>query len=160
MGDGSYLPCVVNIILAPLHRSNAFDLLAVLTEFTFLYQFLFLHCLGSKTPTSGICIALHNAALDFCDNTMVASGKVDSRHECDGQCNSLSFGSHEDNLLMNGNVGFIAKKSRNHELGSVTDGVDGTVFHHNTFVTDQQRFQWPNGAAQVRLWAIASALFV
>ena len=60
---------------------------------------------------------------------------------------------------MNGNVGFIAKKSRNHELGPVADGVDGTVFHHNTFVTDQQRFQWPNGATQVRLCTIASALF-
>ena len=48
---------------------------------------------------------------------------------------------------MNGYVGFIAKKSRNHELGSVTNGIDGTVFHYDTFVADQQRFQWSNDAA-------------
>jgi hypothetical protein len=48
---------------------------------------------------------------------------------------------------MNGNVGFIAKESRNHKLCAVTNGVDGTVFHYDSFVADEQRFQWSNDAA-------------
>src|ERR1700730_6428861 len=119
----SNLSRVVNIVLAPLNRSNALDFLAVLAEFALLYHFLFLHCLGPKTTTSRVRVSFHDATLDFCNYAVVTSGKVNSRHKCNGQSNGLSFCSHEDHLLVNRYVSFIAEKPGYHELGTVTDGV-------------------------------------
>lgn len=51
---------------------------------------------------------------------------------------------------MNGNVGFITQKTRYHEFGTVTNGVDGAVFHDNALVANHETFQRPNDATQVR----------
>ena len=108
----------------------------MLAKFALLHQLLFLHCLRPEAPTSGVRVSFHNATLDFRNNAMVTSSKFNSRHKCNSQSNSLSFRSHEHNFLVNRNVGFVSEKSGDHEFGTVTDGVDGTVLHYNTLVAD------------------------
>jgi hypothetical protein len=55
-------------------------------------------------------------------------GEVDGRHHGDTNGNGLSLGGHQDDLLVDLDVGFVSQKTGDHELGTVADGVDSGVF--------------------------------
>lgn len=59
----------------------------------------------SETPLARVRVAVHDAPLDLGHNTVVASRQLDSGHLCDTDGNSLALGRHQNNLLVELNVG-------------------------------------------------------
>jgi hypothetical protein len=60
-----------------------------------------------------------------------------------------TFSGHEDYFFMHGYVRLIPQKTRDHEFGTIANGVDSTVFNDNALVAHHQALQWPDDAPQV-----------
>ena len=58
---------------------------------------------------------------------------------------------HQDNLLIQCDVGFVAKETRDHELRAVANGIHGTVLHDNPLVANQERLKRADDTTQVGL---------
>jgi hypothetical protein len=106
---------------------------------------------------------------------VVTSGQVGSGHLSDTDGNGLSLGGHEDDLLVELDVGFCqrhksdvsvsfhedtntatprlteSEQTGKHELGSVTDGVDGRVLDDESLVAGQQGLEGSDDSSKVRL---------
>lgn len=117
------------------------------------YVLLFLLSLGTHAPSPRVRVTLHDAPLDLGDDAVVARGKVDRRHEGDAEGDGLTLGRHEDDLLADLDVGLVAKKTRDHELGTVADGIDGRVLDDKPLVAGQERLERADDPPEVRLVA-------
>ena len=112
---------------------------------------------------------VHDATLDLCDDSVVAGRELDGGHLGDSDGDGLSLGGHENDLLVELNVGFceregsfrgrsthegerrtVAKETGDHELGSVADGVDGTVLDNDTLVASKEDLERSNDSTKVR----------
>lgn len=93
----------------------------------------------------------HNASLDLGDDTVIAGAQVDGAHESDTESNSLSLSRHDDDLLVDLNVGLVSKETRDHELCAVADGVDGRVLDDEPLVTSEERLERSDDASEVGL---------
>ena len=85
---------------------------------------------------------------------MVAGCHLDSGHLCVGQGDSLTLGSHEDNLLVDLDALFEAEKTGKHELSTVANGVDRAVLDNNALVAGQKALKGGDDVAEVGLVAI------
>lgn len=113
----------------------------MLSKLSLFYHLFLLHRLWAKAPSPWVCIPLHYDALNFCDNSVVASRQFHCRHLSDGKGNGLTLCGHEDDLFVHRYVGLISQEPRNHQFGSIADGVDGAVFDDNTLVADQEALE-------------------
>lgn len=82
---------------------------------------------------------------------MVTRANFGSRHLSNGDCNSLALGGHNDDLTVDINVAVVAEDARDHQLGSVADGVDGRVLDDDAWEAHQKGLQRQDRSAQVRL---------
>lgn len=53
------------------------------------------------------------------------------------------------------NVGLVSQQAGNHELGTVTDGVDGRVFDNDTLKVGEEGFEGTDDAAEVGFYPSA-----
>jgi len=83
---------------------------------------------------------------------VIARREVDGGHERNTESDGLSFGGHDDDLLVDLDVGFVSKESGNHELGSVADGVDGGILDHESLVSGEERLERSDDSSKVGLW--------
>lgn len=60
---------------------------------------------------------------------------------------------HQNNLLVQRDVSFVAEETRNHKLRAVADGVYSTVLDDDPLVAHQKRFKRADDATQVGLWS-------
>lgn len=70
------------------------------------------------------------------------------------ECNGLTLGGHEDDLLVDLNALLESQETGKHELSTVADGVDRAVLDHDTLVAHQQTLQRRDDLAQVSLVAV------
>lgn len=117
------------------------------------HHLLLLLSLGSHTPPPRVGVSLHDAPLDLGDDAVVARREVHGRHERNTERNGLSLGGHEDNLLVDLDVGLVPEQTGDHELGSVADGVDGRVLDDQPLVAGKERLERSDDSSEVRLCA-------
>lgn len=106
---------------------------------------------GSESPSAGVEIPLHDAALDLGDNSVVAGGQLYGGHLRDTEGNGFSLGGHQDNLLVDLDALLVTEETGNHELSTVADSIDGTVLDHDTFIGGEERLEGPDNTAEVGL---------
>lgn len=94
----------------------------------------------------------HDASLDLGDDAVVAGGKVDGGHEGNAEGDGLSLGGHDDDLLVDLDVGLVSEETGDHELGAIADGVDGRVLDHQSLVARQERLERADDPAEVGLY--------
>lgn len=82
---------------------------------------------------------------------MVAGRELDGRHLRDGERDGLALGRHQHDLLVDGDVGFVAEQTRDHQLGTVADGVDGAILDDDALVAGEEGLQRADDTAQVGL---------
>mmetsp|Transcript_15791 Transcript_15791/g.23555 ORF Transcript_15791/g.23555 Transcript_15791/m.23555 type:complete len:222 (+) Transcript_15791:422-1087(+) len=122
-----------------------------------LIQLSFLnHCLlplrhGSKSPSPRVRISLHNHSLNLGNNPMITSRHNRCCHLRNCNSNCLSLGSHEHHLRAHINIIRKPQKTRNHQLGPITNGIDSRILHHNPLVIRQQDLKRHNNPSQVLL---------
>jgi hypothetical protein len=110
----------------------------------------------SKTPTTWVSVAFHDTSLHFGDNPMIACREFNGGHLCNTKRNGFTystisttvseentlelrtFGSHEDDFFMKSDICLITQQSWYHEFCTITNCVDGTVFHDDSFVSNHQ----------------------
>lgn len=63
----------------------------------------------SQSPLPGVGVSVHNTPLDLGDNTVVASRELDRRHLRDTDRNRFSLRRHQDDFLVEFNVGFCTR---------------------------------------------------
>lgn len=124
------------------------------SEMTYIKLAIGLHLLLLKSnraqaPPLGVEVTFHDATLDLGDDAVVARGHLDGRHLGNTDGDSLTLGGHQNDLLVNLNTGFVTEETRNHELGTVTDGVDRAVLDNDTLVGGEESLQRLNDLAKV-----------
>jgi hypothetical protein len=82
---------------------------------------------------------------------VVAGAEVDGTHEGDTESDGLSLGGHDDDLLVDFDVGLVSEKTRDHELGSVADGVDGRVLNNESLVAGEEGLEGSDDSTKVGL---------
>ena len=129
---------------------------AKLVELSLRDEGLLLLGARSETPTSGIGVAFHDDALDLGNDAVIAGGKLRDAHLGDTDGNGLSLGGHEDDLLVDGDVGVVAQKTGDHELGAVADGVDGAILDDNPLKAGQEHLERFDDASEIGLcvWCV------
>ena len=106
---------------------------------------------GAESPSAGVEIALHDAALDLGNDTVVAGRELDGRHLGDSKSDGLSLSGNKNNLLIDLNALLVAQETGNHEFGTVADGVDGAVLDDDALISSEERLQRADDAAEVGL---------
>jgi len=94
----------------------------------------------------------HDAPLNLSNDSVIARREVDGGHERDTESDGLSLGGHDNDLLVDLDVGFVSQESGNHELGSVADGVDGGILDHESLVSGEEGLERSNDSSEVGLW--------
>ena len=79
MRISTHVAVVIHVVLRPLRRRLLGDL-AVLAQLTLLDHLFLLDGLGAEAPAAGVRVALHDAALDLGDDTVVARRELDGGH--------------------------------------------------------------------------------
>ena len=64
---------------------------------------------------------------------MVAAGDFGCGQLRDGNCNGFSLGGDEDNFTTQLDVVLESKNTRNHQFGTITDGINATVLNHDSW---------------------------
>lgn len=82
---------------------------------------------------------------------MVARRELNGSHLSNTDRDGLSLGSHDDDLLVQLDVGLVAEETGDHELGTVADGVDSRVLDDDALVAGEEGFERSDDAAEVRL---------
>ena len=108
----------------------------------------------AHAPPPRVEVALHNDTLDLCNNTVVARRHLNGRHLRVGESNGLTLSGHENDLLVDLDSLLESQQTRQHQLGTVADGVDRAVFNNNTLVAHQETLERSNDLAQVGLVAV------
>lgn len=108
----------------------------------------------AHAPPPGVKVALHDDTLNLSNNTMIASGHLDSRHLRIGERNGLTLGGHEDNLLVDLDTLLESQQTRQHELSTIADGVNRAVLNNDTLIAHQEAFKRRDDLAQVSLVAV------
>ena len=94
-----------------------------------------------ETPPTRVCVSLHNHSFDLGHNAMITGGHDGSRHLCNTEGDGLTLGGDENDVIINLNVVGKSEKTRHHQLGTIADGVDSTVFDNNTLMVDEQQLK-------------------
>lgn len=99
--------------------------LAVLLQLALLDQLLLALSSGALLPSPRVGLPVHDDSLGLADCPVVAGTDLGRSHLSDGDGYSLALGGHDDDLLADIDATVVAQDTRDHELSSVADGVDG-----------------------------------
>eukprot|EP00756_Hemistasia_phaeocysticola_P014801 Hpha_TRINITY_DN15360_c3_g9::TRINITY_DN15360_c3_g9_i1::g.90449::m.90449 len=144
------LPGVVGVVLGPL--TGRFVVLPpVLVEQPLTHHRLLLARHRAKAPPAGVGVPVHDNALDLRYDTVIASGDHRGGHLRDTDSNTLPLRRHHNNLITGLDAVLEAQKSGEHELGSVADGVNGSVLQHKALVAREEHFTGEDYSTEVRI---------
>jgi hypothetical protein len=76
---------------------------------------------------------------------------LNGTHLRNGDSNCLTLGSDKNNLLMGINLILITQQSRQHQLCSVTYGIDRRILHHHPLISGKQCLKRLDDLSQERL---------
>ena len=123
----------------------------MLVKLALLDELLLLGRNRPQAPPSGVGVPLHDHTLNLGHATVVASRHHCSRHLCNANSNGLALGCHQDHLIIALDARLKAEESRDHELGTVADGIDSAVLHDEALEVRQENLEGHDDAAQVGL---------
>jgi hypothetical protein len=83
---------------------------------------------------------------------VIASRQLNGSHLRNTDRDGLSLGGHDDDLLVELDVGFVTEETGDHELGTVADGVDGRVLDDDALVAGEEGLERADDAAEVGLY--------
>ena len=72
---------------------------------------------------------------------MVAGRHLGGGHLGNGQGDRLTLGGDQDHLLVQLDGGLVAEETRNHELGTIADSVDGAVLDDDALVAGEEELE-------------------
>lgn len=113
----------------------------VLVKLAVSLELLLLGSRGAETPSAGVEVALHDAALDLGDDTMVAGSHFNGRHHRDADGDRLALCSDQDALLVLLDIGLVPQQTRQHQLGTIGYGIHSTVLDDEPLVANEQGLQ-------------------
>lgn len=113
----------INVAFPPFRRC-LFVWFSILIQQSLLNHIFLLWGHRTQTPFSRISVPFHDDALDFRYNSMIASHHCCRSHQRDRQANGFTFGSDDNNFLIHFDSVFIAKHTRQKNLGSITNCVN------------------------------------
>ena len=126
----------------------------VFVKFAIFFEFLLLLGEWTELPLLVVGVSIHDDSLGPSDDAVITSSHGGSSHlsDCEGNC--LSLCGDEDDLLATFDIGFISQNTWQHELRTVTDGVDRSVLDDNSWVVDQKDLEWHNDSSEILLFAV------
>ena len=123
----------------------------MLIKLSFLNERLLPLSHWSQTPSSRVCVTLHNNSLDLGDTAMIASGHDSRGHLSNGNSDGLTLGRHQDYLVIDVNVVCEPKQTGDHQLGTVADGIHSGILDDHSLVVRKEGLEGHDNSAEVGL---------
>lgn len=106
---------------------------SILLQLTLFYKLLFALGSWSLFPSAGICLSVHDNSFCFTYCSMITWSDFSSCHLSNTDGNGLSLSGHDHNLFSNIDSTVVSQDARNHELSSITYGVDRWILDDDSF---------------------------
>jgi len=85
---------------------------------------------------------------------MIASSDGGGGHLGNSKGNSLTLGGNDNDFLSNFNIGFESKNTWEHELCTVTDGINRGVLDHNSWIRGKKDLERHDHSSKIVLLAV------
>ena len=98
---------------------------------------------GRELPLALVDITLRDDTLGAHEDVVVEGGDGRGGHWRDGNCDGLTFGGDQDNVLADFDARLVSEDTGNQKLGTIPDGVERGVLHCKARVLGREDLERP-----------------
>lgn len=107
--------------------------------------------MGALLPLPGVGLAVHDHSLGLGHHSVIARADLRGSHLGDGHGDGLSLGGHDHDFSSHVDSIVVAQDARDHQLGTVADGVDGGILDHDAGQFEEQDLEGEDNTSEIGL---------